>query len=296
MAEKSKSQPLPLTALRSFEALARCLDPAAAGAELNVTSSAIMHQIRQLEEQLGRRLILRDRTTVTLTPSGRILFSSTNKALTILRQALIDVRMPDQTNALNVLIVKDVNHPFIRERINGFITANSTVSVNVTTDPTIDAELIESYSAVFTSTIFDSDLFDFRHIHREELLPCCRPDYLRTLAQAADTAAPVRLLTIENEGAERDRILAALKSVGIGAFNFISFPTRHDAARAAMDGIGIAMIDRNLYQEEIIEETLTPAGILDAPQIRDCYLAVRKSHNADPILRSFSALFRNLLD
>lgn len=49
----------PLAALRAFEATARLGGLARAAAALNVSTSAVSHQIRGLEESLGVRLLER---------------------------------------------------------------------------------------------------------------------------------------------------------------------------------------------------------------------------------------------
>src|SRR5206468_1003337 len=48
-----------LNGLRAFEAAARHLSFTVAASELNVTQTAISHQIRRLEEELGIRLFIR---------------------------------------------------------------------------------------------------------------------------------------------------------------------------------------------------------------------------------------------
>ena len=48
-----------LNGLRAFEAAARHLSFTLAASELNVTQTAISHQIRRLEEELGIRLFIR---------------------------------------------------------------------------------------------------------------------------------------------------------------------------------------------------------------------------------------------
>ena len=56
-----------LNGLRAFEAAARHLSFTRAAAELNVTQTAISHQIRRLEEQLGMRLFERRNRGLALT-------------------------------------------------------------------------------------------------------------------------------------------------------------------------------------------------------------------------------------
>jgi LysR family glycine cleavage system transcriptional activator len=64
----------PLAALRAFEAAARHLSFKRAAAELAVTPTAISHQIRLLEDQIGLRLFKRQPRQVLLTPEGQRLY------------------------------------------------------------------------------------------------------------------------------------------------------------------------------------------------------------------------------
>ena len=59
-----------LNGLRAFEAAARHLSFTQAASELNVTQTAISHQIKRLEEELGVRLFVRQNRSLTLTPAG----------------------------------------------------------------------------------------------------------------------------------------------------------------------------------------------------------------------------------
>ena len=61
----------PLNGLLVFEAAARHLSFTRAAAELNVTQTAVSHQIRRLEEQLGLRLFVRRNRALELTPEAR---------------------------------------------------------------------------------------------------------------------------------------------------------------------------------------------------------------------------------
>ena len=56
-----------LNGLRAFEAAARHLSFTKAAAELNVTQTAVSHQIRRLEAQLGLRLFTRRNRALALT-------------------------------------------------------------------------------------------------------------------------------------------------------------------------------------------------------------------------------------
>ena len=84
----------PLGALRAFEAAARLGGFARAAAELNVSTSAVSHQIRALEEALGARLL--ERSTglggIGLTPAGARLLPAVSDALSRLTDACAEIR------------------------------------------------------------------------------------------------------------------------------------------------------------------------------------------------------------
>ncbi|MEQ9507705.1 MAG: LysR family transcriptional regulator, partial [Alloalcanivorax xenomutans] len=64
---------LPLNALRAFEASARLCNFTRAGQELNVTQTAISHQVKALEDQLGVTLFTRLPRGLALTDEGHAL-------------------------------------------------------------------------------------------------------------------------------------------------------------------------------------------------------------------------------
>ncbi|TAK76705.1 MAG: LysR family transcriptional regulator [Aquabacterium sp.] len=64
----------PLSALRAFEAAARHASFKLAAGELSLTPTAISHQVRALESQLGLKLFTRAVRSVRLTPEGEQLF------------------------------------------------------------------------------------------------------------------------------------------------------------------------------------------------------------------------------
>jgi DNA-binding transcriptional LysR family regulator len=67
------SRPLPLSALRAFEAAARTGSFRAAAEDLSLTPSAVSHAVRSLEQTLGTTLFLRTGRQMRLTDTGRTL-------------------------------------------------------------------------------------------------------------------------------------------------------------------------------------------------------------------------------
>src|SRR5918999_3604287 len=94
-------QPM-LNAVRAFEATARLGSLKAAAEALGVTSSAVSHQVRQLEEQIEKRLFIRRNNTIELTREGRRLFEEVEPALRMIERATGAIRMDRQAVAMNV--------------------------------------------------------------------------------------------------------------------------------------------------------------------------------------------------
>ena len=78
--------------LRYFAALAGTLSFTRAAAQVSVTQSTLSHQIRQLEEEVGKRLFERVGRRVHLTPEGQAFLASVNESLAALDTGLTRLR------------------------------------------------------------------------------------------------------------------------------------------------------------------------------------------------------------
>lgn len=81
-----KNQLPSLRSLKSFESAARHLSFKAAAEELNVTPSAVSHQIKNLEDELGFALFKRLNRALSLTQAGSAYLEVVQKAFNVLRQ------------------------------------------------------------------------------------------------------------------------------------------------------------------------------------------------------------------
>ena len=91
-----------LNGLRAFEAAARHLSFTQAESELNVTQTAISHQIKRLEEELGVRLFIRQNRSLTLTPEAQDYLPGIRAAFNDLRLATDRLLRKDDDHVLTV--------------------------------------------------------------------------------------------------------------------------------------------------------------------------------------------------
>jgi DNA-binding transcriptional LysR family regulator len=81
-----------LSDLNTFLAIADHLSFRAAAAQLGVTSSALSHSIRQLEDRLGVRLLHRTTRSVSLTDSGLRLLERLRPGMDQISDALEELK------------------------------------------------------------------------------------------------------------------------------------------------------------------------------------------------------------
>jgi LysR family transcriptional regulator, glycine cleavage system transcriptional activator len=129
----------PLTALRAFEAAARNLSFKAAAAELSLTPTAISHQVRVLEEALGRPLFRRRPRPLTLTEAGKTLFPVIRDGLDAFAEAIMTVRDRVVQQRLRVTTTNAFAARWLVPRLPGWRGAHPEIVLEVIgTDAVID--------------------------------------------------------------------------------------------------------------------------------------------------------------
>lgn len=118
-----------LNALRAFEAMARTGSATLAGAELNVTHSAVSRQVKALEAQLGVRLFEGPRHALMLTPAGRDLLPGLTAAFDGIAAAVASARGEGQD--LHVAVNASLSVKWLIPRLADFNRAHPEVRVHL---------------------------------------------------------------------------------------------------------------------------------------------------------------------
>jgi LysR family glycine cleavage system transcriptional activator len=107
-----------LNGLRAFEAAARHLSFTNAASELNVTQTAISHQIRRLEEELGMRLFVRQNRALALTPQAKAYLPGVRAAFNDLRLATDRLLRRDDDHVLTVSTLASLAAKWLLPRLS----------------------------------------------------------------------------------------------------------------------------------------------------------------------------------
>ena len=233
-----------LNGLRAFEAAARHLSFTRAAAELNVTQTAISHQIRRLESQLGLRLFHRRNRALALTPEALAYLPAVRAAFEDLREATERLRRRERQTVLTVSTMASLAAKWLLPRVAAFQNANPGIEVRLTASThLVDFRREEIDMAVrYGHGVWPG--LRAVWLMSEEIFPVCSPALLkgkRPLRRPEDLAHQT---LIHNTGFREDWqvwLTAAGLPLSLMQKRGLVFNESYMALQAAMDGLGVAL-------------------------------------------------------
>jgi LysR family glycine cleavage system transcriptional activator len=133
----------PLNALRTFDAVARHLSMTNAAKELSVTQTAVSHQVRQLEDYLEARLLVRDRGRLSLTPDGRAWATALADVFARLHAANRRLRNMRERPVISITAIPSFAARWLVPHLGRFFTEHPQIDVRVSPS----AELVDLATA-----------------------------------------------------------------------------------------------------------------------------------------------------
>lgn len=224
-----------------------------AASELNVTQTAISHQIRRLEEELGVQLFLRLKDGLALSEDGHAYFPGIRAAFQELRystQALFDSR---HHSVLTINTLVSVASKWLLPRLPAFQQAFPDIDVRVSAS----TELVDFRKGGIDAAIrygrgdWQGLRADF--LMSDEIFPVCSPALLngtKTLRTPADLAQHT-LLQVSGMTANdwSTWLSAAGQPAQLAQGPRLTFDLAMMAVQAAVDGQGVC-IGRSTYVDD----------------------------------------------
>ncbi|MGR5287652.1 LysR substrate-binding domain-containing protein [Vibrio maritimus] len=161
----------PLRSVHCFESVARNLSFSEAAQELNVTQSAISHQIRVLEEYLGESLFLRRGRKLSLTETGERYLEEISPAIAAIAKASQKVREGEQ-GSIRLALYSTLAVKWLIPRLSDFKRRHPEIelTLNMVTE---DPKLSDSVGDCFITLEAPKSQFVAKFLYSETLYPVC---------------------------------------------------------------------------------------------------------------------------
>jgi LysR family glycine cleavage system transcriptional activator len=280
-----------LNGLRAFEAAARHLSFTNAAAELNVTQTAISHQIRRLEEELGIRLFVRQNRALALTPEARDYLPGIRAAFNDLRLATDRVLRKDNDHVLTISTLASLAAKWLLPRLSAFQEAHPGIDVRITTS----TALVDFKSGDVDAAIrygrgqWPGVRADW--LMADQLFPVCSPVLLKgekPLRSPEDLANYSLLHTSSIYDDDwRLWLTAAGLPADISKQRGLTFDLILVTVQAAIDGIGVAMGRTSYVEDDIAKGRLVVPFKTTLPADAGFYLVSPEARADSPKLRAF---------
>jgi LysR family transcriptional regulator, glycine cleavage system transcriptional activator len=280
-----------LNGLRAFEAAARHLSFTLAASELNVTQTAISHQIRRLEDELGIRLFVRQNRALALTPEARDYLPGVRAAFNDLRLATDRLLRKDDDKVLTVSTLASLAAKWLLPRLTDFQEHHPGIDVRITTSTSLVDFQRDNVDAAIRYGRGQWPGLRADWLMADELFPVCSPSLLhgdKPLRCPEDLKSHMLLHTSNaNSDDWRLWLTAAGLPADIARQPGITFDMIFMTIQAAIDGIGVAMGRTSYVRDDIAKGRLVVPFKIALPADAGFYLVAPEGRREAPKLAAF---------
>ena len=249
----------PLKGIIAFEVVARLGSVNKAADELNVTASAVSHQISNLEGFVGRRLFDRTSRGLVLTPVGERFQQDVTGALALIASAAMNARSSEGIEVLRVHASPSFANLWLMPRLPAFLSEHSDLRIQLSAAHTHsdfsrgEVDIDVRYGNVKWGDLHVETIFE------EEILPLASPALLKGCTiRVPEHLLGQALIFSDVNVVQWPRWFAAH---GV-ALTPATYPLRFDRAYmsigAALHGLGVALESDRLAEGYIKSGALVP--------------------------------------
>lgn len=243
--------------LNTFKVAAKRLSFTAASEELCLTASAVGHQIRLLESQLGVMLFERHAQSLRLTAAGLLLLEHVDSALHRLEMVVGQLRTQVQRSFLKLQVPPFFAHELLLPLLAKFSTAKGRLELQITTPPAAlgnhswDADVSVIVAAAPAAELQATLLFP------QVFVPACAPALMERMGLRTELDLNRQTLLVHSYRPDLWERWAEMR--GTGSFRprtVIRFDSMLEVAQAAEQGIGIALVPAALAARRFSSRSL----------------------------------------
>jgi LysR family transcriptional regulator, glycine cleavage system transcriptional activator len=248
--------PLPLRAIAVFEAASRLGSFQLAASELNLTPSAVSHQIRLLEQLLGVQLFERVGRGVLVSPEAADYARVVRQMLRRLREATDDMAGKSLTKGsvevVNIQTPPSFASCWLLPRLSGFMTDYPGIEISVNAEKDENSNRSLDLMIVYGEPSRWQDRATC--LLEETIQPLCAPSYLRRrpISTPEDLLQNTLIKTRINAISWEDWFQSFGFDCGDLPVQSICLDPSHVAIAAAVKGMGAILESSVLTQQNLI--------------------------------------------
>ena len=279
----------PLNSLRAFEAAGRHLSLTKAALELHVTTPAVSHQVRALEDYLGVKLFRRVGNSLLLTDAGQACLPGLAEGFDQLEHAIERLKKHDAQGPLQVSVAPAFATKWLVPRLQRFDAAHPEVDLRISASLDVVDLDRDGFDAAIRLGRGAYPGFEVQELFAETLTPMCSPRLLEgphPLRRPSDLRHHILLhddsLKFDGAAPNWNTWLKAADVKGVNARRGPHFSHPDHAMQAAMDGAGVVLGWRNLAATDVSSGRLAIPFDLALPMQLGFFLVTTQVSSARP--------------
>lgn len=285
----------PINALRAFEAAARHQKLTDAASELNVTPSAISHQLRTLEDWLGTQLFQRNVRPLALTAEGVAYSRALGGAFDTIFEATREILLKRTRAPLTISTMGSFATNWLIPRLGELQSACDGIDIRISvSDRFVDFER-EGVDAAIRYGSGRWKNAESELLLDDNVIAVCSPSLLSDQSSVGIAAASFTMLHDAASPGWDEWILKSDASALSNAKS-IWFTHTHLALQAALAGMGVALASEILVRDMIACGHLVRFGTTCLQGSGAYYFVVPRERSQDPRIRSLSHWFHQQLE
>lgn len=278
-----------LNGLRAFESAARHLSFTRAAEDLTVTQTAISHQIRRLEEQLGVELFVRGRGGLRLSAAGERYLPTVREAFDAIRAATDALDGRQASGPLTVSTIASFATKWLVPHLSRFQQQHPDIDIRISTSNSKADFRRDEIDCAIRFGHGDWPEVEAVRLMEEDIVPVCSPDLIRG-EPPLRVPDDLRHHTLLHTSTLPDDWRLWLTAAGVRDVDpeaGITFDQSIMTLQAAIEGLGVALGRTLIVDADLNAGRLVAPFDISMPTATAYYFVAPPAHMQWPRLIAF---------
>ena len=251
-----------LSALRAFDAAAKCASFSGAARALNVTPAAISQQVRTLESELGLVLVRREGRGIALTEHGIVLAGSLAQGFGSIVEGIRLLRETERNRGIRVTTTPSIVDEFLLSRMSEFWQQNPNFEISLTPSQSYIDIIKDGFDLGIRGGEGHYPGLNAQHLVDTRWIAVVAPQLIKT--EPVDLSA---LPWIANPGLDWELMLLRAAGLDPDSLNIVNLGDSRQSIRAVREGYGATIANAFIVRNDVAEGRLHAIELSNMPPV-----------------------------